>query len=82
MKRLVAEIHVLLIKLARSVIHFYQDALSPYLPHVCRHQPTCSQYALIALKKHGLVKGLWLTFKRLIRCHPFGSKGYDPVPEK
>lgn len=74
-------INRLLLKLAQTVIRFYQLAISPYLPNTCRHQPTCSSYALIALKKHGLIKGTWLTLKRIIRCHPFGTKGHDPVPD-
>lgn len=49
---------------------------------MCRHQPTCSQYAIKALKIHGAIRGSWLTLKRLMRCHPWGTYGYDPVPSK
>lgn len=55
-------------------------AISPYTPPSCRHVPTCSQYGLEALDKHGLLKGVWLTTKRLSKCHPWGTSGYDPVP--
>jgi hypothetical protein len=61
-------------------IHFYRLCISPMLPKQCRFTPTCSQYALEALKKHGPIKGLWLTIKRISRCHPWGGSGYDPVP--
>lgn len=61
-------------------IHFYRACISPMLPPSCRFTPTCSQYALEALRKHGPFKGLWLTVKRLLRCHPWGGSGYDPVP--
>jgi len=55
--------------------------ISPALPRACRHEPSCSQYGAQALRRHGLAAGLWLTFKRVIRCQPWGSQGYDPVPE-
>jgi len=58
----------------------YQMLISPLLPPSCRFQPTCSQYGIEALQKHGVLKGGWLTLKRLAKCHPWGSKGYDPVP--
>lgn len=58
----------------------YQILLSPLLPPSCRFQPTCSQYGIEALQKHGLFKGGWLALKRLFKCHPWGGKGYDPVP--
>lgn len=61
-------------------IRFYQGAISPMLPAACRYQPTCSQYALEALRKYGLFKGSWLAIKRIARCHPWGGSGYDPVP--
>lgn len=62
------------------VIRFYQVAISPFTPSVCRYSPTCSQYSLEALQKHGLFKGSWLAAKRIISCNPWGGKGYDPVP--
>ena len=62
------------------LIRLYQKYLSPGLPRRCRFSPTCSQYALEALRKYGPVKGGWLTLKRLARCHPWGGSGYDSVP--
>lgn len=61
-------------------IRFYQHSISPLLPPSCRYTPTCSQYAIEAIRKYGPFKGLWLSIKRLIRCHPWGGSGYDPVP--
>ncbi len=61
-------------------IYFYQRAISPMLPASCRYTPTCSQYAIEAIKKHGALKGLWLAARRIARCHPWGGHGYDPVP--
>jgi len=60
----------------------YRLIFSPWVGFNCRYQPTCSQYALDALAKHGGLKGGWLALKRIGRCHPWGSCGYDPVPEK
>ena len=62
------------------LMRFYQKFISPYKPSCCRFTPTCSQYALEALRKYGPLKGSWLAFKRIIRCHPWGGSGYDPVP--
>ena len=61
-------------------VRFYQVAISPMLPPRCRYTPTCSQYAVEALQKHGAYKGSMLTMRRVCRCHPFGGSGYDPVP--
>lgn len=61
-------------------IRFYQRFISPLTPPSCRYTPTCSQYAVEALRKYGPVKGLWLAVRRLLRCHPWGGHGYDPVP--
>ncbi len=61
-------------------IRFYQRYISPMLPPACRFTPTCSQYAVEALQKHGPVKGLYLAVRRILRCHPWGGSGYDPVP--
>ena len=61
-------------------IYFYRSFISPLLPPACRYTPTCSQYAIEAIRKHGPFKGFWLTVKRLLRCHPWGGSGYDPVP--
>nr|WP_294936214.1 membrane protein insertion efficiency factor YidD [uncultured Flavobacterium sp.] len=62
------------------VVRFYQIVISPLTPGVCRYSPTCSQYTLEALNKHGLFKGGWLAIKRIGSCHPWGGSGYDPVP--
>ena len=74
----------LLVALLSAPIRAYRALLSPLLPHVCRFTPSCSVYALEALKIHGPVKGLWLVLRRLSRCHPItwlgGSSGFDPVP--
>jgi putative membrane protein insertion efficiency factor len=61
-------------------IKFYRYCISPLLPPACRYTPTCSQYAMEALRKHGLVKGAYLAVRRILRCHPWGLSGYDPVP--
>lgn len=61
-------------------IYFYKVCISPFTPPSCRFQPTCSQYAIEALRKHGPLRGSWLTLKRILRCHPWGGSGYDPVP--
>ena len=62
------------------LIKFYQWFISPFFPPACRYTPTCSQYGIEAMKKHGLIKGSFLTLKRISRCHPGGGSGYDPVP--
>lgn len=61
-------------------IRFYQRSISPLTPPACRFTPTCSQYAVEAIRKHGPFKGFWLAVKRISRCHPWGGSGYDPVP--
>lgn len=61
-------------------IRFYQCCISPLFPPSCRFTPTCSEYAIQAIRKYGIIKGLWLAIKRICRCHPFGGSGYDPVP--
>ncbi len=71
--KLVAEIFLL-------PIRFYKMCISPLLPPSCRYTPTCSVYAMIAIRKYGVLKGGWLAFKRILRCHPWGGSGYDPVP--
>jgi putative membrane protein insertion efficiency factor len=58
----------------------YQALLSPHLLPSCRYSPTCSQYAVEALGKYGAWKGSWLAAKRILRCHPWGGHGHDPVP--
>jgi putative membrane protein insertion efficiency factor len=66
--------------LLQSIILFYKGAISPLLSPRCRYTPSCSEYGLQAIKKHGPFKGLWLTIKRLSSCHPWGGHGHDPVP--
>lgn len=65
-----------------GLVVFYRKFLSPFKPGCCRYTPTCSAYALEALRVHGAVKGSWLAFKRILRCNPFGGSGYDPVPPR
>ena len=67
-------------RLLLLLVRFYQYAISPMLPPRCRYTPTCSQYAVEALQKHGALKGGWLAAKRIGRCHPWGRSGHDPVP--
>jgi len=62
-------------------IRFYQLVISPWIPATCRYSPTCSHYALEALQKHGPIKGLWLSAKRILSCHPWGGQGHDSVPD-
>ena len=70
----------LLSKIMLALIWFYRHCISPLKPPSCRYTPTCSQYAVEAIKKYGPFKGGWLAFKRILRCNPFGGSGYDPVP--
>ncbi|MCH5246837.1 MAG: membrane protein insertion efficiency factor YidD [Muribaculaceae bacterium] len=67
-------------KIAILPLRFYQICISPMFPPSCRFTPTCSQYAIDAIRKHGIIKGTILTVKRLSKCHPWGGHGYDPVP--
>ncbi|MFW5852213.1 MAG: membrane protein insertion efficiency factor YidD [Bacteroidota bacterium] len=61
-------------------IKIYQWLISPFFPSSCRYTPTCSEYGIEAIKKHGVFKGSSLLTKRLLRCHPWGGHGHDPVP--
>lgn len=70
----------LLTELCLLPVHFYRLCISPMLPPSCRYVPTCSQYAVEAVRKHGPLKGGWLALRRILRCHPWGGSGYDPVP--
>jgi putative membrane protein insertion efficiency factor len=72
--------HSLPVLLACGAIRAYQLLLAPVLPRACRFEPSCSQYALAALRKHGFWRGLWLGLCRIGRCHPLHPGGYDPVP--
>lgn len=62
------------------LIRGYQLLLSPFYAGSCRYVPSCSEYASIAIREHGAVKGTWLAAKRVSRCHPYGGHGFDPVP--
>jgi putative membrane protein insertion efficiency factor len=66
-------------KICISLVRFYQLAISPMIPPSCRFTPTCSQYAIDAIELHGVSRGSYLAFRRLLRCHPFNRGGYDPV---
>ncbi len=70
----------LLSKVLLALLWFYRHCISPLTPAACRYTPTCSQYAVEAIKKYGPFKGGWLAFKRILRCNPWGGSGYDPVP--
>jgi len=61
-------------------VRFYRKFISPLTPPSCRFTPTCSEYAIQAITKHGPIKGLWLAVRRILRCRPGGGSGYDPVP--
>lgn len=63
-----------------GLIRFYRAAVSPLLPASCRYIPTCSEYAEAAVGRHGALRGGWMALRRLLRCRPFGGRGYDPVP--
>ncbi len=63
-----------------ALIAFYRNCISPLTPPACRYTPTCSQYAAEAIRRYGPFRGGWLALKRILRCHPFGGSGYDPVP--
>lgn len=63
-------------------VYFYKYAISPFTPASCRHYPTCSTYAVEAVRIHGPFRGFWLATKRIARCHPWGTSGYDPVPPR
>ncbi|MDD2285603.1 MAG: membrane protein insertion efficiency factor YidD [Paludibacter sp.] len=73
MKRVIR--HIFLIP-----VYFYKYAISPLKHPSCRYTPTCSQYAIEAVMKHGILHGGWLAIKRIMSCHPWGGNGYDPVP--
>ncbi|MEI8202724.1 MAG: membrane protein insertion efficiency factor YidD [Bacteroidota bacterium] len=73
MKKIIAKFIILLFR-------FYQGAISPYLMPACRYSPTCSEYGIEAVRKHGPSKGGWMALKRLLSCNPWGGSGFDPVP--
>ena len=65
-----------------SLIKFFKIFLSPFLGANCRYVPTCSDYAIQAIEQKGIIKGIYISCKRVLRCHPFGNSGYDPVSNK
>ncbi|MBT8447083.1 MAG: membrane protein insertion efficiency factor YidD [Gammaproteobacteria bacterium] len=66
--------------LLRSLVRAYQLVISPAIGPHCRHTPTCSNYMLEAIERHGPLRGTWLGLRRIARCHPWGTSGFDPVP--
>lgn len=64
-----------------AILRFYKQRISPLLPDACIYTPTCSEYAMEAIQKHGVLKGTGLAIWRVLRCNPFAKGGYDPVPE-
>jgi len=69
-----------IVRLLSIAVRGYQLFVRPILPPSCRYEPSCSHYALEALERHGVVAGIWLTIRRVLRCHPWAAGGYDPVP--
>lgn len=80
MRKLIRSVGNIVGRLLVLMVRFYQTAISPYLGPSCRYTPTCSQYFIEAVKKHGPLKGGYLGIRRILRCHPWGGHGYDPVP--
>lgn len=79
--KVVRQIHAVFVEALLLPVRVYRWLLSPLLPKACRFYPSCSAYAMEALKTHGAVKGIWLSALRLSRCHPFHEGGFDPVPQ-
>lgn len=80
MRRIIQWVRKLFMWLLLLPIYFYKVAISPLTPPSCRYTPSCSTYAVEAIRKHGPLKGLYLAVRRILRCHPWGGSGYDPVP--
>ena len=80
MKRFFLFVRLWVSKFLIGLIKLYQMTLSPFIGRSCRYTPTCSNYGIEAIRKHGPLKGSWLTLKRLLSCIPWGGSGYDPVP--
>ena len=79
-KKIISYIKKFISKILCFLIRAYQVCISPLFPGCCRFEPTCSTYAMEAIKKYGPVKGVFLSFKRILKCNPFHEGGYDPVP--
>jgi putative membrane protein insertion efficiency factor len=69
-----------LARAAVCLLWVYRNAISPVLPRCCRYRPTCSEYAEEAIRRYGILKGIRLSVRRIVRCHPLGGSGFDPVP--
>jgi putative membrane protein insertion efficiency factor len=82
LKRVTAVVNAVMCAVLIFLVRAYKVVLSPLLGDCCRFEPTCSAYCIEALRTHGVLRGVWLTAKRLCRCRPFGPSGYDPVPKK
>ena len=67
------------VRYALAILRIYKTWISPCLPSACRYHPTCSEYMMQAIEKHGLARGIWMGTRRLLRCHPFHEGGFDPV---
>ena len=68
------------VRIATGLVQVYRVVVSPFFPPSCRYTPTCSEYALEALRRHGVLRGGWMTVRRIGRCHPWHPGGHDPVP--
>lgn len=80
MRHIIQWVRKLFVWLLLLPIYFYKVAISPLTPPSCRYTPSCSTYAVEAIRKHGPLRGLYLAVRRILRCHPWGGSGYDPVP--
>ena len=78
--RVIAALAAIPVLLLVGLARLYQHTLGAVLPDSCRFSPTCSDYFIQAVRKHGALKGAWLGFRRILRCHPYGGSGHDPVP--
>ena len=82
LKKVGGWIRLILIRLLLIPVYIYKYVISPMTPASCRHIPSCSVYAMEALKIHGPIKGIYLATNRILKCHPWGTHGYDPVPPR
>jgi putative membrane protein insertion efficiency factor len=81
-KKIIGGVRWIFVQMLLLPVYFYRAAISPLTPASCRHIPTCSQYAIEAVKIHGPIKGFLLATNRILHCHPWGTHGYDPVPPR